>query len=90
MNYNEMSDYVLYDFAEYYLGYSLKGSGRFVDISRTDSVTILKVRRFFLNRCDNNEFTITKDSCILSRNYWHNEDITQEFEKFIKEQEYTF
>ena len=89
MRYCEINDYVLCDFAEYYLGYSLKGSGRFVDVEKVKDMKILKVKRFFLNRCDNNEFIFTADSCILSRNYWHNQDISQEFDKFLQEQEYS-
>jgi len=86
MNFLLLPSYYLCDFAESYLGYSLKGSGRFVKMETADNVKILKVKRFFSNRCDNNEFTFTQDSCLLSRNYWHSEDITKEFEKFYAEQ----
>ena len=89
MRYCDLPDYVLRDFAEYYLGYSLKGSGRFVTFEKTEDMKVLKVKRFFMNRCDCNEFVFTVDACILSRNYWNNQIISAEFDKFYENYEIT-
>ena len=85
MNFLLLDRYQIYDFAESYLGYSLKGSGRFIEFEKKEDIYVLKVKRFFTNRCDCNEFIFTHSSCILSRNYWHNEDITQDLKRFYEE-----
>ena len=86
MNFLMLNKYQIYDFAESYLGYSLKGSGRFIKFEKKENMNVLNVKRFFSNRCDCNEFVFTQNSCVLSRNYWHNEDITQHLTKFLNEQ----
>ena len=84
MNFLVLTDYQYKDFAEEYLGYSLKGSGRFIKISRTNNEVNLEVKRFSMNRCDYNVFTFFKNKCILSRNYWNNQDLTQNFNEFCE------
>ena len=90
MRYCDLPDYVLRDFAEDYLGYSLKGSGRFISLENSKDLKVLKVKRFYMNRCDCNEFVFTVDACILSRNYWNNQNISAEFDKFYEKHEKTY
>jgi len=88
MNFLEIPDYYLYDFAESILGYSLNGGGRIVKFEENAEHTekVLKIKRYFMNHCDNNEFIFLKDKCIRSKSYWSNQDLTSEFEDFYTEQ----
>ena len=83
MDFLALRDYQYKDFAEEYLGYSLKGSGRFVSLDRKENEIILKIKRYGLNFCDNNEFVFFYDRCVLTRNYWSNVDISDKFEDFV-------
>ena len=87
MNFLEIPNYYLYDFAEHILGYSLKGSGRMIKLEEypENQEKILKIKRYYVNRCDKNEFVFTSNSCIRVRSYWSNQDLTKEFEDFYEE-----
>lgn len=81
-----LRDYVFYDFIEDVLGFSLRGSGRIVNLLRENTEIVVSVKIYRLSGCINSEFIFTNERCIWAKNYWKNVDITSDWNKFLETQ----
>ena len=84
MNIESIKNYHFYDFVEYYLGYSIRGSGKIVQLDRANGIVVLKFKHFKMSSVLKYEFVFDNEKCLLSKNYWSNQDITNEWENFMQ------
>ncbi len=89
MDVHSINRHVFYEFAEEFIGFSVKGSGRIVSITNQGEEIILTIKKYSTTSFQTFEFIFSNEYCVYKTNYWNSKNITDQWEEYYsRTQEY--